>query len=67
MGLDMTRGGLETDGALIEMAVDMDVTELPALKAGLMIVRVVTSEGYIMVTASLPDFGAGEGNFFFLH
>ena len=63
----MTRGGLETDGALIEMAVYVDVTKLSTLKAGLVIARVVTSKGYIMITAGPQDFSADEGNFFFRH
>ena len=66
MGLDMTRGGFETDGAFIEMAVDVDVTEFPALKAGFMVVRVVMIKGYVMVATGPPDFGVGEGSFFFL-
>ena len=64
--LDMTRGGFETDGALIEMAVDADMTEFPALEAGFMIARVVSSKGYVMAAASPPDFSTGEGDFLFL-
>ena len=42
-GLDMAGGGFETDGALVKMAVDMDVTNFPALETGFMVVGVVTS------------------------
>ena len=42
-GLDMARGGFETGGAFIKVAVDMDVAEFSALKAGLMVTGVVTS------------------------
>ena len=39
-GLDVARGSLETGGAFVEIAVDMDVAEFPALKAGFVIVGV---------------------------
>ena len=65
MDLDMARGSLETGGALIEVAVDTDMTEFPVLKAGFVIMEVVISEGCIMVTAGPPDFGMSNGGFFF--
>ena len=65
VGLDMARGSLETSRAFIKVAVDADVTKFPALEAGLMIVGVVLSERYVIVTAGPPDFGASEGNLFF--
>ena len=43
----------------------MDVSKFPVLEAGSMIVGVVLGEGCIMVTASPPDFGASDSNFFF--
>ena len=49
----------------VKMAVDADVTEFPALKAGLVVAGVIISEGGIMVTAGPPDFGVGEGDLFF--
>ena len=65
MGLDMARRSPETSGAFVEMAVDVDVVKFPTLETGFMVVGVVTSEGSIMVAASPPDFGVGEGNFLF--
>ena len=41
IGLDVTRRGFETDRALVKVAVDMDVSEFPALEAGFMVVGVV--------------------------
>ena len=66
MGLDMAGGGFETGGTFVKMAVDMDVTEFPALEAGLVIVGVVTSKGCVMVTAGPPDFCASDSDLFFL-
>ena len=65
MGLDMARGGPETDGVFVKVAVDANVTKFPALETGLMVTGVVTSEGYVMVTAGPPDFSVSEGDFFF--
>ena len=65
MGLDMARGSLKACGALIQVAVNMDMAEFPVLEAGFMIVEIVTSKGCIMVTAGLPDFGVSDGDFFF--
>ena len=65
MGLDVTGGNLETGRALIKVVVDVDVTKLPALKVGFMIMEVVMSKGHIMITASPPDFDVGHGGFFF--
>ena len=62
----MTRGGFEKGGALVEMAIDVDVTELPALETGFMVAGVVTSKRHVMVAASPPDLGVSEGDFFFL-
>ena len=61
----MARGGFETGGAFVEMTVDVDVAEFPALEAGLMVTRVVASKGCIVVAASPPNLSAGKGNFFF--
>ena len=66
LGLDMARGSLETSGAFVEMTIDADVAEFPALETGFMVAGMVTSERYIMVTAGPPDFSVSEGNFFFL-
>ena len=66
LGLDMAGGSLETGGAFVEMTVDMDVAEFPALEAGFVVAGMVSGERYVMVAASPPDFGASEGNFFFL-
>ena len=62
----MAGGSLEASGAFIKVAIDTDVTEFPALEAGLMIVEVVPSEGRIVVAASPPDFSVSDGNLFFL-
>ena len=48
------------------MAVDADMTKCPALEAGFMVMGMVMSKGCIMFTASPPDFGVSDGNFFFL-
>ena len=66
VGLDMTWGGLETGGAFIEMIVNMDVSKLPTLEAGLIIVEMVMGKRYIMVTAGPPDLNMGEGIIFCL-
>ena len=39
--MDMTRGPLETSGALVERAVDADVSELPAVEAGFVVTRMI--------------------------
>ena len=62
----MAGRSLKTGGALVEVTVDTDIAKFPALKAGFMVVAVITSEGYVMVTAGPPDFSVGDGNFFFL-
>ena len=61
----MTGGSLETDEALVQVAVDVDMTKFPALEAGFMVTGVVMSEGCVMVTASPPDFGVSDGGLFF--
>ena len=65
VGLDMAGGGLETGGAFVKVAVDVDVTEFPALETGFMIVEVVSSKGCIVVAAGPPDFSVSEGDFLF--
>ena len=47
------------------MEIDLDMTELSALKASFMVVWVVVSQGCIMVATGLPDFSASESNFLF--
>ena len=64
--LEMTRGSFKTDGALVEAAVDMDVSKFPTLEAGLIVVRVALSKGCVIVTAGLPDFGVSDSDLFFL-
>ena len=66
MGLDMPRRSLKTGGALVEVTVDTDVSEFPALKAGFVVIEMVTGKGCIIVATSPPDFGVSDGNFFFL-
>ena len=61
----MAERGLETGGALVEIAVDVDMTKFPTLEAGLMVTRMVMSKRCVMVTASPPDFSAGDCSFFF--
>ena len=65
MGLNVTGGPFETSGAFVEGAVDANVSEFPALEAGLMVSRVVTRQGGVMVTASPSNVGAFQGDFFF--
>ena len=66
VGLDMARGSFKTGGAFVQGAIDTDVSELPAFEAGLMVSRVISGEGSIMVTASPPNVGTFQGDFFFL-
>ena len=65
MGLDMAGGRLEADRALVQRAVDMDVSKFPVLEAGFMVSRVIMGEGSVMVATSPPDFSVNEGGFFF--
>ena len=60
----MAGGSLETGGALIQMAVDVDMTEFLALEASFMVMEMVTGEGHVIVTASPPDFSMGDSDFF---
>ena len=62
----MARGGFETGEAFVEMAVNMNMTEFPALEVGLMVTRVVVGEEHVMITAGPPNFGVGDHGFFFL-
>ena len=48
------------------MTVDVDMSKLPVLEAGFMVMGVVMDEGCVVVAASPPDFCVGEGSFFFL-
>ena len=64
-GLNVARGPLETSGAFVEGAVDVDVSEFPTLKTGFMVMRVILRQGGIMVTASPPDVGTFQDDFFF--
>ena len=64
-GLDVARGSFETGGAFVKGTVDTNVSELPALEAGLMVSGVVTGQGSVMVTASPSNFGAFQDDFFF--
>ena len=61
----MGAGSLYTDGALVQVAVDADVSEVSVLEAGLMIAGVVLGKGCIMVTICPSDFSVGNGGFFF--
>ena len=65
IGLDMAGGSLETDGTFVEVTIDVDMTEFPALETGFIVVGRVMREGSIMVAASPPDFSVSDGNFFF--
>ena len=42
VGLDVARGSLETGGAFVQGAVDVDVSEFSALKAGLVVSGVIS-------------------------
>ena len=57
-GLDMAGGPLETGGAFVQRAVDMNVSEFPTLEAGFMVSGMVMGQGSIVVTAGPPDVGA---------
>ena len=62
--MDVTGGPLETSGALVKWAIDADVSEFPAVKAGLMVSGMVTGQGDVMVTAGPPDVGMFQGGLF---
>ena len=62
----MARGSLKTGGALIEVAVDVDVSKFPALEVGIVVLGVVTSKGDIMVVASPVDFDVSDSDLLFL-
>ena len=64
-GLDVARGSLETGGTFVKGTVHAYVSELPALKAGLVVSGVVMGEGSVIVTASPPNFDAFKSSFFF--
>ena len=61
----MARGGLKAGWTLVQVAVEVDVVKFPALEAGFMIMGMVLGKRSVMVTASPPDFGASDGDFFF--
>ena len=63
--LDVTGRPLETSGALVKRAVDADMSEFPAMEAGLVVMGVVSGQGGVMVTTGPPDVGAFEGGLFF--
>ena len=65
MGLDMAGRSLEAGGALIEVTINADMTKFPTLKAGFIVVEVVTSKRSVMVTANPPDFYVSKDGFFF--
>ena len=66
VGLDVTRGGLETDRTFIEAVVDIDVSEIPVLEAGFIITGMIVGKGYIMITICPPNFSASDGDLFLL-
>ena len=65
VGLDIAKRSLKASGALIQVAVDTNVTKFSALEAGLVIMEVITGKGCIMVAADPPDFCVSDGDFFF--
>ena len=48
--MDITWRSFETGGVLVEVAVDMDVSELPTLETGFVVIGMVIGEGGIVVT-----------------
>ena len=64
-GLDVAGGPLETGGAFVEGAVDVNVSEFPALEAGLVVTGMVARQGSVMVTAGPPNVGVFQGDLFF--
>ena len=56
MGLDVARGSLEADRALVEGAVDANVSKFSALKAGFVGSEMVMGEGGVVVSAGPPNF-----------
>ena len=62
--LNMARGSSETNRTLVQEAVDVNVSEFPALEAGFMVSGMITDEGCIMVTADPPDFCVFKGGLF---
>ena len=63
--MDVTGGPLEASGALVERAVDADMSKCPALEAGFMVAGVVMGQRGVVVTAGPPDVGTFQGDFFF--
>ena len=61
----MARGPFETGGTFIEGVIDVNVSEFPALEAGLVVTGMVARQGSVMVTAGPPDVGAFQGSLFF--
>ena len=65
-GLHVTWGSPKTSRALVQVTVDTDMSKFSALKAGFVVMGVVTGEGHIVVASGPPDFGTSDGNLFFL-
>ena len=61
MGLNVAWGSLETCGALVQMAVNVNVSKFPALETGFMVTGVVMNKGHIVVAAGLLDFYVSDG------
>ena len=66
VGLNVTWGSLKACGILIQMVVDLDVSEFSTLKAGFVVVSVVMGEGHVIVATGLPDFCASGRDLLFL-
>ena len=61
----MAEGSLEASGTFVEVVIDTDVTELPVLEAGFMVVGVIVSKGCVIVATSPPDFSTSDCSVFF--
>ena len=64
--LDVSRRGFETDGAFVETAVDVNVSELLALEADFIVMWVIVDKGCIVIAACPLDFSMSDGNLFLL-
>ena len=66
VGMNMTQRGFKAGGTLVKVTVNADMSEFPALKAGFIIVEVVTGKGCVMVTTCPSNLSAGKGVMFLL-
>ena len=62
----MTRRSFKTGRTLVKVAIDVDMTEFPALKASFIVMGMVMSEEGVIVAASPLNLGVGDSDLCFL-